>query len=298
MKKFFILISLFAATGMLGQKTLNEYSYVVIPEQYDFTNGKNGFELNEMTKYYLNKHGFNAFMTTEVPNVKRCDGLYADVQKEGGFVGTKLVLLLKNCEGVEVYRSKQGKSKLKEFRKAYHEAIREVFAEVELLNIDQKDITIYEDIAIVPKSENIEKKDDVQKIKKDPVKVDDAATMLIEKETMKVVLPNEVKTKVDSNNSTISSTAIIDGLLPKERFSSYTEGDKTFLLRKTSTGYSLYEETATAEDGLLLLGKLSGDKNPLVYKNSLDVSGQATFDKNSNLTIKLQGKTTSYTNQN
>ena len=297
MKKFFILIGLFAATGMLGQKTLNEYSYVVIPEQYDFTNGKNGFELNEMTKYYLNKHGFNAFMTTEVPNVKRCDGLYADVQKEGGFVGTKLVLLLKNCEGVEVYRSTQGKSKLKEFRKAYQEAIREVFAEVESLSIDQKDITIYEDIAIVPKTENTEKKVEEKKIKKDPVKTEDAATTTKIK-TTKTAFPEDIKTKVALNDPTVSSTAIIDGVLPDNRFSSYKVGDKTFLLRKTSTGYSLYEETATAEDGLLLLGKLSGNKNSLIYKNSLDVSGQATFDKNSNLTIKLQGKTTSYSIQN
>jgi len=49
------------------------------------------FQLNSLTKFLLNKHGFNALFNTEVPdNVRRCDGLWAEVLKTSGLVYTNL----------------------------------------------------------------------------------------------------------------------------------------------------------------------------------------------------------------
>jgi hypothetical protein len=135
MKKIFSFFLLFAAVTVFAQQSINNYKYVVVPEIYDFQTKKDEYSLNTFTKMLFEKYGFQAYF----PNVQfpaelaldRCRGLYADVVKEGGFVNTDLTIVLKDCNGNEVYRSAAGRSKEKDKKLAYQQAFREAAASLE-----------------------------------------------------------------------------------------------------------------------------------------------------------------------
>ena len=124
-----------------SQKSLNDYSYVVISEQFEFQTEKDKYQLNSLTKFLFNKYGFHAFFNAEVPeNVKRCDGLWVDAEGTPGFIITKIQLVLRDCHGNEVYRTKFGKSKIKDYKKAYYESMRDAFEEFIAMDIQQKEL--------------------------------------------------------------------------------------------------------------------------------------------------------------
>ena len=124
-----------------SQKSLNDYMYVVISEQFEFQNEKDKYQLNSLTKFLFNKYGFHAFFNAEVPvNVKRCDGLWVEAEGTPGFIFTKIQLVLSDCNGNEVYRTKFGKSKIKDYQKAYYESMREAFDEFISMDVHQKEL--------------------------------------------------------------------------------------------------------------------------------------------------------------
>ena len=95
-----ILLFLVALVTMsnicLAQKSLSEYSFVVVPDTFDFLSEDNQYQLNDMTKFFLDKNGFNAYYFNELPRVDNCDGLWADVESISGFTRTKIIVVLKD----------------------------------------------------------------------------------------------------------------------------------------------------------------------------------------------------------
>jgi hypothetical protein len=142
--KIFAITFLLTLSSYLGfsQQSMSDYSYIEVPEIFDFMKEKNQYQLSSMTKFYFNKYGFNAYLPTELPNVTNCDGLYADLETELGFTYTKIVVVVKDCNGLELFRSAEGRSKLKEYKKTYQEALRNAFKSFERLGIKQKEIEI------------------------------------------------------------------------------------------------------------------------------------------------------------
>ncbi len=251
MTRFFILsISVLLTLNAFSQnKNLSDYSYIVVPDQFDFLNEKDQFQLNSMTKFYFEKSGYNAYLSELAPNANRCDGLYANVEKLKMILGTKLQIVIKDCNDVEIYRSSEGKSKYKEFDKSYQDALRKAFSSIEGMGVKQKDIVLLADKANATAAE----------------------------ETLNEPVTKVVKPK---------ASHVSGNILPDSKFSNYSSSGKTFLLRKTTEGYSLYEEATTAADGLLLKGKIIVMGKIVKY---MDVSGNsydATFDPSGNLTIK------------
>ena len=122
----------------LAQKRLSDYSFVVVPDEFEFLSKANQYQLNDMAKYYLTKNGFNTYYFSELPSVDNCDGLWADVESIAGFTRTKILVVLKDCKGIEVYRSEPGASKQKEYKKSYQDALRKAFLSFEELNVQQK----------------------------------------------------------------------------------------------------------------------------------------------------------------
>lgn len=137
---FLIGFTTFAQT-----KNLSEYSYIVVPNQFDFQSGANQYELNEMAKFYFEKNGFNAYLNSDAPNANRCDGLYADVDRLRAFMGTKIQIVIRDCNKNEVYRGPEVTSKYKEFQKAYQDALRNAFSHFEILNVNQKEVVLIDD---------------------------------------------------------------------------------------------------------------------------------------------------------
>ena len=151
MKIFQIIVVLFLCVTSKGfsQNSISDYSYIIVSDKFEFQDEKDKYQLNSLIKFLFNKHGFHAYFKDEIPNnVRRCDGLYADAEGKPGFIVTKVELVIRDCNGVEVFRSIQGKSNIKDYKKAYYEASREAFISVRDLYVNQKAINTYEDVIV------------------------------------------------------------------------------------------------------------------------------------------------------
>jgi hypothetical protein len=132
MKAYGLLIFLlFALTGY-SQSTINNYKYVLVPEKFDFSKEDNQYGLNFITKLLLQDKGFTAFLgNKELPPevaANKCNALTAEVKEKKGLFVTNLTLLLKDCQGNIIFKSKEGKSREKEYQAAYNLALRDAFS--------------------------------------------------------------------------------------------------------------------------------------------------------------------------
>lgn len=123
--------ALFAMAGQ-AQTSLNNYKYVIVPERYSFSKEDNQYYLNSTTKTLLDQKGFVAFVgAKELPPVvagNRCNALMAEVVTNNSMFTTKLTLLLKDCQGNVIFKSKEGKSREKEYPIAYNQALADAFS--------------------------------------------------------------------------------------------------------------------------------------------------------------------------
>jgi hypothetical protein len=136
MKNYIALAAFFISALSFAQSTdINDYKYVIIPEKFDFLKEPNKYRLNELTKMIFEKQGFAVFypndqMPAEL-NANKCRALYGDLIDDSGLLSTSVTIILKDCSGKELYRSEEGKSKVKEFQKAYYESLREASASMQ-----------------------------------------------------------------------------------------------------------------------------------------------------------------------
>lgn len=246
---FFSMLIFFNLTVLAQNRNLKDYTYVVVPDQFEFLRGNDQYQLNSMAKFYFEKNGFNAFLGSEAPNANRCDGLYANVEELRSFLGTKLQVVLNDCRGNEVYRGVEGKSKYKEHEKSYQDALRKAFKSIELLRIKQQDLQLVDGAKIFSEQNNKHSSNT------------DEATITMENHTKRKALP------------------------PSSKFSNYLYEGKSFLLRETGEGYSLYEESPTVADGLLLKGKIIVMDTVIKYMDAAGNTLDATFDASGNLIL-------------
>ncbi|MBN8854359.1 MAG: hypothetical protein BGO55_08175 [Sphingobacteriales bacterium 50-39] len=126
-----LVFILFAVTGH-SQTSLNNYKYVIVPERFSFSKEDNQYYLNTTTKTLLDMKGFVAFVGTRElpPSVagNRCNALTAEVVANNGMFATKLTILLKDCQGNIIFKSKEGKSREKEYPIAYNQALSDAFS--------------------------------------------------------------------------------------------------------------------------------------------------------------------------
>jgi hypothetical protein len=124
---FFILL----AVAGYSQTTINSYKYVIVPDRYDFSRENNQYGLNTTTKLLLEGKGFTVFLGDEaLPQdvaANKCSALKAEVVQKKGLFVTNLTLFLKDCQGNIIFKSKEGKSREKEYHVAYDQALRDAF---------------------------------------------------------------------------------------------------------------------------------------------------------------------------
>lgn len=259
MKRFAVIyfMCLISIPGISQNADLSKYSYVVVPDIFDFLSTPNQFELNSMTIFYLEKSGFNTYLSSQIPNANRCDGLYANVEKISTILATRLQVVLRDCDNQIVYESELGKSKYKDYSKAYQDALRKAFKSMEGLRVKPKELVLLKDSSAVSGEEKKSKSEEIS--------------------TMKPAV------------SSVSGV-----ILPTSKFSSYSKNGKSFLLRKSAEGYSLYEENINSEDGLQLMGKIVVMEKVVKYMDTSGNVSDAAFDASGNLTIKDATSTTVY----
>ena len=138
MKRYFLVLLLFLSYSGYSQNTISNYKYVVVPEKFNFLKQKDQYSLNSLTKGLLEYKGFTVYFDNtnlpgEVAN-NRCRALSADVLEKSGMFSTRLTLILKDCQGNIVFKSKEGESREKEYRVAYNMALRDAFTSLDTVS--------------------------------------------------------------------------------------------------------------------------------------------------------------------
>ncbi len=135
-----ITITLFIIfqASLEAQTDLNQYKYVSVPDRFDFLKTSDQYQLSSLTQFLLTKNGFTVLESIEnYPSdlaANSCLLLDVNVEKIKGFLKTKLEVQFINCKKEVVFRSAIGTSKEKDFKTAYHQAIRAAFDSMEVLN--------------------------------------------------------------------------------------------------------------------------------------------------------------------
>lgn len=135
--KVSLALVLFSILSTFSQENLNDYKYVIIPSQYDFQKSEDSFQINSLMKFLFEKIDIEVYMDTdEFPEElakNRCLGLTARLNDLSKMLVTKMNIDLIDCQNKVVYSTAEGKSKVKDYKKAYHESIREAFSEFDEL---------------------------------------------------------------------------------------------------------------------------------------------------------------------
>tara|TARA_R110002124_G_scaffold86577_7_gene223739 strand:+ start:441 stop:1223 length:783 start_codon:yes stop_codon:yes gene_type:complete len=138
MKKIFLVGFLISSFSFFCQQKINNYKYVIVANNFDFLNKADQYKTSSLTKFLFNKYGFTSYLNTdELPedfNTNRCSSLFASVKEASSMFTTKVNVVLKDCNGKIVYTSLIGKSKEKDYKKAFHEAIRGAFKDPAIRN--------------------------------------------------------------------------------------------------------------------------------------------------------------------
>ena len=156
---FLTIVNLF----VFGQeKKVNNYKFIVVPDRFDFLKQKDEYKTSSLTKFLLKKNGFTVFLNSEqypkdlIDNP--CSGLKALVLDKSSMFKVKVIIELRDCSNKLLYTSKEGVSKLKEFKKGFQEAIRNAHASMidvvfepfllEPIGKDKKEIVIVNPVLV------------------------------------------------------------------------------------------------------------------------------------------------------
>ncbi|MBL4605891.1 MAG: hypothetical protein JKY02_09600 [Flavobacteriaceae bacterium] len=132
---FFLLF-----VGVSQGQEVNKYKYVVVDSQFHFVKKVDGFETSSLTKFLFNKLGYEAYLDNEEApedfslNSNRCKALFAKGVSNSNMLTTKIRIELSDCNGKLVFRSEEGKSRIKDYKRAYRHAIRIAFQSLSKLN--------------------------------------------------------------------------------------------------------------------------------------------------------------------
>jgi len=118
-------------------QSVNDYQYVIVPEKYDFAKSIDEYQLNSLTQFLFNKYGFDAYRERDQKpfglEKGGCNALYAKVESNSNFRISRLKVILEDCEGRIIFVSEEGRSKEKEYKRSYHEALRDAFTSIQEL---------------------------------------------------------------------------------------------------------------------------------------------------------------------
>ena len=159
----FVMVVGFAAHGQL-----NDYKYIIVPKKFADFKGVNKYQTSTLVKYYFTQNGFTAVYDDALPldlATNRCLGLVAELLDESSMFSTTVIISLKDCKNVEVFRSAEGKSKVKEYDEAYKEAIQDAFSLFSGMNYQYQP---KEEVAKEDAPVTISFKDDVKKVVEKP----------------------------------------------------------------------------------------------------------------------------------
>ncbi|MCY2688322.1 hypothetical protein [Salinimicrobium sp. TH3] len=256
-------------TGNIFGQDLSQYQYVKVPKQFEFLKHQNQYELNALTAFLLEKYGYDALYEEAVPaGVDPCNVLEANVYKKSGLFRSRLYLTLEDCKDEVVFTSKTGVSREKNFKKSYHEALRDAFTSFQELRKDPEVI-----IDPIPAAEMAEKNTAPAEVIIDPVPAPEKVQEEPSEVIVDPIVTSEEMEKAEEQNS---------GLDFYEGHLQFVNGAVTYFLKETPVGFELYREGEKEKFGTLLK---SGGGDNFLY-SSKNLSGNAFFDAQGNLVVE------------
>ncbi|WP_081208809.1 hypothetical protein [Salegentibacter sediminis] len=261
-KLLFLLLILLSFSGLKAQN-LNNYKYVIIPESFEFSKEKNQYQLNALLKFLFEREGFETLMNREnrPEDLQRdnCLGLNANVKEDSGLFTTRMKITLEDCQGKLIFTSEEGTSREKDYKKAWHEALRNAFESVEALN--------YSFEADGPPAAIVTA---------EPPKAEKVARVAAEIPQGEKTAPErpEEPVRVIPSEPTVGENE--PGTLTFEKDGTY------FQLEKNENGYALYQR-GTSEPFALLIRSQEGGS--FIY-NSVTKQGIASFSENGDLVVE------------
>ncbi len=241
--QFFYILFILPFFITAQTKTVNDYEYVIVPEKFDFLKSPDKYQVNALTDFLFKKNGFNSIYQSPLPeNVKQnpCTALKADVEDNSGLFVTKLKVVLRDCHDQIIFSTKEGRSRSKDYKTAYHESLRDAFTEITALgyqyNGTQQAVTLAqaepekEVVKTMPKSENLPKGE--------AVVASTIAAPKVSAETKDIEENSDELVKSYSNEN-ISFFIMTQGdkkiaLVNKSQSNTYKKGEQIAIFTKTS----------------------------------------------------------------
>jgi len=271
MKKIIFILAFFIGNVTAIAQDLSEYKYVIVPEAFEFSKEENQFQLNALTKFLFEKYGFETLMKSEEKprdlQENYCLGLTAIVKDNSGLFVTKLVVQLEDCRGNIVFETKEGRSRIKDFKDAHHEALRDAFSDIEKLNYEYDPTGV----SVASTEDNSELQENQQ------AEISQAEP---ESKQAESSASERVETSASAPAEVVVENPMIENASAKEL--NFEKDSKNYFLEKSDAGYSLFQENS--EEPFAVLAK-SGGENNFIYK-SLTQQGVAYFDEDGNLIVE------------
>lgn len=248
-KLFSTLILFLYVTISLAQSDLNAYKYIIVPKKFDFLKKEDQYRLNSLTKFLFEKQAYQVYFEDEnypadLMN-NPCLALDAQVKNNSSMFTSKLVVELSNCYNKVVYTSATGKSKIKDYKESYHEALREAFVSFEAMPYNFNEALVVN--ATTPKA-------NVAPAVVTPAVVTAVVeeTPVVEKQT-EPLADNEKSLAKSYRNENISFILIeqnnnLIAYVKESRIAAYQMGEKIGVLSRTSRP-DTYRITWKAKDG-------------------------------------------------
>lgn len=287
---FVLLVSI---NGLFAQKNINNYKYIIVPDQYDFLKTEDQYQLNSLTKFLFEKSGFIAFLNNEKPveAVKNnCSALNVKVVNESSMFTTKLKIQLIDCYNTIVFETLTAKSKEKDFKRAYHAALRSAFEEIEELNYSYTPSTNKEPITetkkvvetkveIVPEVKEVEPgivKGEVELVNKKP------AVVLKKKKEIKAPKQNAPKQKVTKQEKVVSKSIIGNYAFKQWGKSTITANGDNYVIKGGDENFQFATIYKTSTPNTYII-KYVTHKQPRLVK--ITSEGNLTIDSESEVEV-------------
>ena len=201
MKKISIIICVLVVTlgKVFAQNSINTYKYILVPKQYEFQKSPDNYQINSLTKFLFERAGFTTLYIDDLfPEdlaLDRCSALTAIVKNNSGMLSTKLNIELVDCFNKTVFSTNEAKSKIKDYKKAFQDAIRKAFKDIEALDYKYSPEVILEEKSVTPIVTNIKKS--VEQKELNIVEKDKVAEAIKELPKKEVLVEKEAKEPID-----------------------------------------------------------------------------------------------------
>ena len=155
----YIFVFLMSFSLFSQVEKLNNYKYIVVSNQFDFLRVSDQYKTSSLTKFLLKKKGFQVFLSNELlPEelaTNRCLGLEVNVINKSGMLTTKNAIEFKDCYNKIIFTTAIGKSKDKDYKRAYHEAIRNAYNTISDFTYNYQQTGFYKNKEVISKKNTI-----------------------------------------------------------------------------------------------------------------------------------------------